>query len=415
MSALFSSFGGALALFCQRCQNPLPPNAVQCGYCGYHNLPVQSSLPESFFPSSNTPNSSVQPESQVNLSNQWYPGASDNSFPTAQPEGNADQQSMDGQLASFGNPGAHPFAATPMPQSMDGQLASFGNDQNPAAVYNAFPNQEQVNGFMPRFISAPQTPEVSQPVVVERRTLNMKKVVGLVVVLLIFVCASTAGYAVLTLQQGGKHTTSAPTGYPIPKGAPLFAETFTNNSQQWNMQSMQGRYLVSINKGNLILEDDDNKLFPMMLPGAKNFANFKLIINTMLSKGDRENGYGLCIRGTTDPSGYLTAYYRIELYGNSTYAIFKVATDANGDTSSTTLVETTSHAAIKPIGHSNQVVIVANGPKITLIVNGQTVQTFSDTSYASGVIALFVSNLPGTHPGAQAMFSHLAIYPVNAK
>lgn len=391
MSAPFSSFGGASAAFCQRCQNPLPPNTVQCGYCGYHNLPAQSSFPETFLPSSNTPNSSVQPESQINSSNQWYPGAPDSSFPTAQSEGNADQQGM------------------------DGQLPSFGNDYNPAAFSNAFPNQGQVNGSMPRFISSPQTPEISQPVVVERRTLNMKKVMGLVVVILILVCASTAGYAALTLQQGGKHTTSVPAGYPIPKGAPLFAETFTNNSQQWDMQSMQGRYLVSINKGNLVLEDDDNKLFPIMLPGAKNFANFKLIINAMLSKGDRENGYGLCIRGTTDPSGYLTAYYRVELYGNSAYAVFKVATDANGDTSSTTLVETTAHAAIKPIGHSNQIVIIANGPKITLIVNGQTVQTFSDTSYASGVIALFVSNLPGTHPGAQAMFSHLAIYPVNAK
>ena len=178
---------------------------------------------------------------------------------------------------------------------------------------------------------------------------------------------------------------------------------------------MQGRYRASINKGNLILEDDNNKLFPILLPGVKNFTNFKLIVNAMLSNGDRENGYGLCIRGTTDPSGYLLAYYRIELYGNSTYAIFKVATDANGNTSSTTLVETTAHAAIKPVGHSNQIVVIANGPKITLIVNGQTVQTFSETSYASGVIALFVSNLPGAHPGAQAMFSQMAIYPVNAK
>ncbi len=312
MSSPFSSLGSAPAAFCQRCQNPLPPNIVQCGYCGYHNLPVQPSFPESFLP-------------------------------------------------------------------------------------------------------PPQTPEVSQPIMVERRTLNMKKVIGLIVVLFVLVGASVAGYTALILQQGEKHTTSVPSSYPIPKGAPLFAETFTNNSQQWDMQSMPGRYLASISKGNLILEDDDNKLFPIMLPGGKNFANFKLIINTMLSKGDQENGYGLCIRGTTDPSGYLTAYYRIELYGNRTYAIFKEETDANGNTSSKTLVETTMHAAIKPMGHSNQMVVIANGSKITLIVNGQTVQTFSDTSYASGVIALFVSNLPGTHPGAQAMFSHLAIYPVNAK
>jgi hypothetical protein len=342
----------------------------------------------SFPPSANETNSLVQSGSQTNLSGQWYPGSPDNSFPSAQPGGNGNQYGLNGQF-----PGS-------------------GNDQS---FYSAFSDQGQVNGLQPGFISSPQTPEVSQSVMVERRTLNRKKVVSLVVVLLVLIGASIAGYTVLTLRLGAKHTTSAPPGYPIPKGAPLFAETFTNNSKQWDMQSMQERYLVSIKKGNLILEDDDNKLFPILLPGSKSFNNFKLIINTLLSKGDRQNGYGLCIRGTTDPNGNLTAYYRIELYGNSTYAIFKVATDANGNTSSTTLVETTVHAAIKPMGHINQTVIIANGPKITLIVNGQTVQTFSDTSYASGVIALFVSNLPGTHPGAQATFSDLAIYPVNAK
>jgi hypothetical protein len=277
-------------------------------------------------------------------------------------------------------------------------------------------SQPQQLPFLPEpFLPSPYTPEVLQPMMGERRILNMKKVVSLVVVLLVLIGASAASYTVLTSLQEGKHTTSVASSSPVPKASPLFAETFTNNRQRWDMQSMQGRYLVSINKGKLILEDDDNKLFPILLPSDKNFTNFKLIIDTILSKGDQQNGYGLCIRGSTDSEGNLTAYYRIELYGNSTYAIFKVATDTNGNSSSTTLVETTAHGAIEPMGHSNQIVVIANGSKITLIVNGRTVQTFSDTSYASGVIALFVSNLPGTHPGAQATFSHLAIYSVNAK
>jgi len=243
----------------------------------------------------------------------------------------------------------------------------------------------------------------------------MKKVVGLIIVLFVLISGSVASCAMLVLQQRVKHTTSAPPGYPIPKGPPLFTETFMNNSKQWDMRSMPGRYLVSIKKGSLTLEDDNNKLFPILLPNAKHFDNFKLIVNAKLSKGDRQNGYGLCIRGTTDPNGYLTAYYRIELYGNAAYTIFKAVTDVNGNTSSTTLVDTTAHAAIQPAGHLNQMVVIADGPKMTLIVNGQTVQTFSDAQYASGVVALFVSNLLGTHPGAQATFSDLAIYPLKAK
>ncbi len=360
--------------------NPLPPNIVQCGYCGYDNSPVQR----------NATNSFVQPGL-----GQWYPSSSDNSFPSAQPGGNGGLYGVNGQFPALGN-----NQSTPVPP----------------AFYDAFPNQGQVNGFLPGFISPPQTPEVAQSVTVERRALNMKKVIGLVVILLVLIGGSIAGgYRLLASLQRTNNMTNVPSGYPIPKETPLFAETFTNNNRQWNMQSMQGRYLASIKKGSLILEDDNNKLFPILLPGDKNFSDFKLIVDTQLSKGDRQNGYGLCIRGATDPNGNLSAFYRLELYGNSTYAVFKVATDVNGNTSSTTLVEPIAHAAIHPAGHINQIVVIANGPKVTLIVNGQTVQTFSGTSYASGVVALFVSNLPDTHPGAQATFSHLAIYPVNAK
>ncbi len=271
------------------------------------------------------------------------------------------------------------------------------------------------NAISSAFIAPPQTPEISLSIPEQRRTLNMKKVVGLIIVLLMLIGGSIAGWTLLVLRQTAVHTTTVSTSYPIPKATPLFAETFMTNSKQWNTQSMQGRYLVSMKKGNLLLEDDDNRIFPVILPSSKPFGNYKLIVNAELSKGDRQNGYGLCIRGTTDAQGNLLAYYRIEFYGNGTYMIFKVATDASGNTSSTTLVGATAHAAIQSVGHVNQVVVIANGSKMTLIVNGQMVRTFSDASYTSGVIALFVSNLPGTHPGAQATFSHLAIYTVNAK
>jgi hypothetical protein len=336
VSSSFGSFGGAPTSFCQCCHNPLSPNIVQCGYCGYDNSPMQHN----------------------------------------------------GQNA-------------PVPQTF----------------YNAFPDYGQVNNALsPAFMTLPQTPEIQPATTEERHTLNMKKVVGLIVVLLVLIGGCIAGgYGLLTSQQRANTPPSVPATYPIPKGSPLFAETFMNNSKQWNMQSMQGRYLVSMKKGNLLLEDDDNKILPVLLPTTKNFSDFKLIVDAQLSKGDKQNGYGLCLRGATDSHGYLTAYYRIEVYGNGAYAVSKVATDVNGNTSSTTLVEPTVHPAIKPAGHNNQIALIAKGPKITLVVNGQTVQTFSDTSYTTGVIALFVSNLPGTHPGAQATFSHLAIYPVNAK
>ena len=48
-----------------------------------------------------------------------------------------------------------------------------------------------------------------------------------------------------------------------------------------------------------------------------------------------------------------------------------------------------------------------------LSVNGVSVYTLNDSSYKGGEVALFVSNLPNVAPGAQAIFTHLAIFPVS--
>jgi hypothetical protein len=69
------------------------------------------------------------------------------------------------------------------------------------------------------------------------------------------------------------------------------------------------------------------------------------------------------------------------------------------------------NAAIKPEGDVNHITIIANGPDMTFMVNGQILYKYHDTSYKGGSVALFVSNLPKLAPGAQATFSNLAIFP----
>ena len=50
---------------------------------------------------------------------------------------------------------------------------------------------------------------------------------------------------------------------------------------------------------------------------------------------------------------------------------------------------------------------------MTFQINGVTVYTFSDNSYKSGSVALFVSNVSGVKAGAQATFQNLAIFPTS--
>src|SRR5581483_1731714 len=106
--------------------------------------------------------------------------------------------------------------------------------------------------------------------------------------------------------------------------------------------------------------------------------------------------------------------YRFELYGDGSYAIFKGAVDANGVSATTKLVDYTLNPAIKKQGGLNKIMIIAKGASLSFIVNGQLLKTITNNSYASGTIALFVSNLPQAKPGAQVQFTQFAIYPPQA-
>ena len=75
------------------------------------------------------------------------------------------------------------------------------------------------------------------------------------------------------------------------------------------------------------------------------------------------------------------------------------------------MVDYTLNPAIKKREEVNQIMIIAKGPALSFIVNGQLLKAIRDTSFSSGSIAVFVSNLPQAKPGAQAQFSQFAIYP----
>jgi predicted nucleic acid-binding Zn ribbon protein len=200
--------------------------------------------------------------------------------------------------------------------------------------------------------------------------------------------------------------------YPLPRGTPLFSDSFFSDASGWNLQSSPGNYTVTLNNGVLGLQVEKNKLLWELLPGERAFSNFTLTVKAMLSSGDQNNGYGVYFRGAPDQETDLATYYRFELYGDGSYAIFKGVRDSSGNTTATKMVNYTLSPAIRKRGEVNQIMIVAKGAALSFVVNGQLLKTITDTSYASGSIALFVANLPQAQPGAQAQFSQLALYPV---
>lgn len=160
----------------------------------------------------------------------------------------------------------------------------------------------------------------------------------------------------------------------------------------------------------MMLEDDEHRLFMEVVPG-NGLADFRLDVDASLSRGDPSNGYGVFIRGGLGSDGNLNTYYRFELYGDGTYAIFKGSPDTNGNTLSNKVHDYTASSAIVKGSQVNHISIIAKGSSMTFMVNGQALYTYVDNNYKSGSVALFVSNLPTLPAGAQATFSHLAIFP----
>ncbi len=198
--------------------------------------------------------------------------------------------------------------------------------------------------------------------------------------------------------------------YALPKGTPLFADNFSSDAYGWNLQSSPGNYTVTLGNSVLGLKVEKQSLLWELLPGERTFSNFTLMVRADLTQGDQNNGYGVFIRGTSDQKTDLASYYRFELYGDGSYAIFKGTSDAGGNSIATKMVNYTLNPVIKKRGEVNQIMIIAKGPVLSFVVNGQLLKAITDTSFSSGSIALFVSNLPQSKPGAQAQFSQFAIY-----
>lgn len=424
MSSAYPPYGGAPTQPCQRCGVSLPLNEVYCRNCGHYNTPTQGSNGVGSVPANaswgTTPPTAYGSQNQY-AGQQW--GQPSSAASTVQ--SNFYDQPPVPQL-SFDMPVQQPTpnnyygsaAPTPNNENYSGGASQPGNyyagpvaPQQPFYPTAAVPGM--TNGFQPGALNSPQPLMGNQPLVPRRSGLNTGLIIGIVLLLVVLIAGSIVGYLFISARHSTQVTQTPTTVQltPTPKGPPLFADSFNNNNNGWDLQGNPGRFSVALGNGTLALEDDDNKLLWELVPGNRTFDDFKLSVDAVLSKGDQINGYGVYVRASLDQDSQLTTYYRFELYGDGTYAVFKGAVDSSGKSTPDKIVDYTDSPAIQKQGGINHIVIIAKGSVMTLMVNGQTLKVITDSSYTSGSLALFVSNVQNAHAGAQTMFSNLAIYP----
>ncbi|WP_069804477.1 family 16 glycoside hydrolase [Thermogemmatispora onikobensis] len=190
-----------------------------------------------------------------------------------------------------------------------------------------------------------------------------------------------------------------------PAAAPLFSDNFADNSKGWDTTGGPG-FSKTIANHALTMTDRNHRILVAPLPIRQTFSDFQITVDMTLESGDGNDSMGIYMRGDDQ----LANDYRVDIFGDATYAISKEVTGLDGNTQVRILSGIASHRAIKPLGQQNEVTVIIKGNQIVLGVNGHLIASVTDSSYSNGMIALFVSN--GTSsPAATAAITSVAVYP----
>ena len=202
-----------------------------------------------------------------------------------------------------------------------------------------------------------------------------------------------------------RKATPTPTPTVLSTPQPLFFDDFADKSKGWYLGSASG-YTRVIDNNTLTLADTNHTFLTESLPTNTTFDDFMVTVSFTLLQANQDDSMGLYLRGDSN----LDYDYRIDIYGNNTYAISKEFLDASKSQQVEFLVSPSAATALKPVGQPNTITAIMKGPELVLLINGTLVNSVTDTDYTSGQIALFVQNSE-TSSEVEASFSSVVVSP----
>jgi len=358
------------ARFCPQCGTPAAPYAMICSNCG-RSLSEASSVPPTQYAS---PSSGVPPTQYASPSS-GVPPTQYASPPSTDPYGS----SAYGASA----PSTDPYGSS-----------AYGASSTPVTnPYSSSPYE---------VISAPPPPSGAAPG--PRKGPPVIAIVGAVVLLIVLL-----GGGIFFFTRGKTTTTSTTTPAALTATAEasqaLFFDNFTNNSKGWTV-GQTANTSEAISNNTLILQTSDTTaLLNEFLPTRQPFSDFKLVVSYTMQQGDKNDYLGIALRSKSD----FSQDYEVHLWGDGTYSIGKDYLDSSNNTQFKGFVEPTT-ASFNPAGQPNTVTIIMVGSTLVLMNGNTVVKTVTDSSYATGQIALFL--LHGTSSsGLKVAVSSIAVYP----
>lgn len=209
----------------------------------------------------------------------------------------------------------------------------------------------------------------------------------------------------ITTGTGTPQSTSTPDATLVPKPTPLFTDNFADNSKNWDVVNSQG-FSSTINNNMLTMQEANHKVFAESFPTNSSYANFSITATFTLEQGDQNDSVGFYLRSAADDR---QGYY-VDIYGDNTYDIVKLYTDANQKIQQQNMVDPTDSSAIHPEGQQNKMTVVMKGSNIVLLLNDTVIKSVTDDSFTQGHISFFVQN-GKTSNGVIATFTSVELDP----
>lgn len=158
----------------------------------------------------------------------------------------------------------------------------------------------------------------------------------------------------------------------------LFSDDFSDTSGGWTLHSDEdvtlaiedSQYHITVIRDNLMIRGHPDQ----------NFSDFTLEVETTQVEGPDDNLYGVILRYVDSDN-----FYSFGISGDGYYRFAKWEDDEQSD-----LIRWTESSTIKTGQASNVIKVVCEGDTFTFFVNGERLDSHTDSSFASGDIGLFV-------------------------
>jgi hypothetical protein len=290
------------------------------------------------------------------------------------------------------------------------------------------PSEYQVPGYpaasTPSYTPSPTPGGYQQPVYppqggypqqpVQKKGSNVGLIVGIVLLLIVIIGGGAFWYTSIRGSGGNTGvntptTSNTPTVAVTPTIAALFSDTFDSNKNGWDLDN-GSNYSVAMSNGSLYLKlTEAGKILHEEIPNQPP-ADATITTKFTFVKGGSDDFIGVLLRNKSQNNN-VYGYY-INVFADNTYDIEVFYLDTSTNKSNVTALLKPQSTGLRPMGSENEMTITMKNSTITLIMNGQTVGTVTDSAntFTSGRTSLFVETGDASND-VQASFNSLAVYP----